>query len=152
MSDVVGRKTLEDYIAILKRKIDRLEAGGKPMVGISPVSSTGEIILAAGADIGGIAATLSWANANVLTNPKATPHVAIYIDNDEDNDYLWPSGVGLSSGQRNLQADVFMDLLDLVNNPERTRARLYLRNKDSSQHSYFVYIAFTYMTGGSGSE
>jgi hypothetical protein len=150
MSSTVDNKKLEDIIIDLARRLRRLETGGKPLAGNSTPAS-GLIALAAGADITGLAATLSWVNPNVRAVMGAVPYFKIYVDNDNNDAYLWPSGASLSSGQKNLEVVPFLDLDYLQDFPYQARFRMYMKNRDSGAHNYYVYVGWTYSTGGSGS-
>lgn len=152
MSNVIEIKTIKDHLVDIHRRISKLESGAKPNVGIANRGSTGAINLTAGADITGLAATLTWNNTDVQSVIGAVPYISIYVDNDLTAAYMWPSGVSLSAGQKNLYVVGFMDDTHLASNPTSARYRLYLKNNDSSTHNYYVYINFTYAKGGSGSE
>lgn len=152
MSNVIEIKTIKDHLVDIHRRISKLESGAKPNVGIANRGSTGAINLTAGADITGLAATLTWNNTDVQSVIGAVPYFSIFVDNDLSQAHLWPSGISLTAGQRNLYVVSLMDDAYLASNPTSARFRLYLKNNDSNTHDYYVYINFTYMTGGSGSE
>lgn len=147
---MINQDKYEDTIIQILRRIKRLETGAKPAVGISGRGSTGALVVGAGADLTGLAVTLSWVDTNVLVNPGAMAYVEVYVDNDNNPAYQWPSGVSLSSGQKNLQFDQFMDGAFLASDPNKSRWRAYLKNLDSGSHTYYIYITFVYNTGGSG--
>jgi hypothetical protein len=150
MSNVVEVKSIKDYLVDIHRRISRLETGAKPIMGIAERASTGAINLSAGADITGLSATLSWTDSGSVAVVGAVPYLSIFVDNDLDPAYMWPSGVSLSSGQKNLTVVGFMDDTYLNSNPNSARYRLYLKNNDSGAHNYYAYINFTYVTGGGG--
>lgn len=150
MSAGVQNKKLEDIIVELSRRLRRLETGGKPLAGPAAPAS-GTIPIAAGAELTGLAATLAWLNVNVESVLHAVPYFKIYVDTNANDAFLWPSGVSLSAGQRNLELVPFMDRKYLEDNPFQARFRLYMKNRDSAPHTYYVTIGFTYNTGGSGS-
>lgn len=147
---MINNRTLNDYLNDLTNRISRLETGGRPISAISDLAWA-DIPLTAGADITGLAATLSWSNPNILVNPSGIPYISIYVDTDDDPAYLWPSGVSLSAGQKNLQFDWFMSLYDLQNDTNESRVRIYLKNNDSNSHTYYFYLRWLYVAGGSGS-
>jgi len=150
MSTTIEEKEIWDYIGALKQRIDRLETGGKPMIGRSGIGGA-LIELDPSEEIGSIAATLSWNETDVVVTPNGIPYFAIFVDNDNDPAYLWPSGVSLSSGQKNLEFDWFLDADDFDSNGNRTRVRVRMKNNDGSAHDYYFYVIWTYMKGGSGS-
>lgn len=151
MSSTIQIKRVEDYIAELSRRIDRLEAGGKPMAGISPIGKV-SFTLASGAFEDDIAATLAWSNPDVLANPKGTPQFSIYVDTDEDENYAWPYGLSLNAGQKDLEFDWFLNANFAVGNTNKNRVTFSLKNRDSNSHTYHIYINWLYLTGGSGVE
>lgn len=150
MSSTVERKKLEDIVVDLMKRLRRLETGGKPLAGNSNPAQ-GTIPLSAGGDITGVSATLAWVNANVQAVLGAVPYFKIYVDNNNNDSYLWPSGVSLSAGQRNLTLVPFLDLDHLQDSPYQARFRLYMKNNDGSAHTYYLTVGWTYSTGGSGS-
>lgn len=149
MSDTVKLKTLSDYIAGLKKRIDRLESGGKPLAGLSP-SATASFTLAGGVSANDIAVTLAWTNADVITNPKGDPNFTIYVDTDNDAAHEWPFGSSLTSGQRNMRFDWFRSWRYLLDNPAKNRAILRISNLDGSSHDYYLHVNWIVLKGGSG--
>lgn len=151
MTRVVVPKTVEDRIADIFRRIRRLETGGRPQVGIANFAESGALVLSAGEDVQ-LESTLSWSNSDVQTVMGAIPYLSIYVDNDGNDAYLWPSGVSLSAGQKDLEVVSFMDERFLYNNANKAKYRIHLKNRDSGSHTYYIRVNYTYMTGGTGSE
>lgn len=147
---IIEQQTIDTVIASILRRLSKLETGGKPLVGRSGVAGA-LVSLNAGVEIMSIAATLSWTDPDVTAIPKGNPYFAIYVDNDGDSAYLWPSGASLSSGQKKLEFDWFLDADDFDSNSNRTRVRVRLKNTDSGSHNYYFYVIWAYIQGGSGS-
>lgn len=150
MSNTAGFKKLEDYIASINRRLNKLETGAKPMVGTSDVG-TFSATLGANAALNDVAITLSWDDTDIIANPKGDPIFSIYVDTDNTASFEWPFGSSLTSGQRNLRFQYFRNLAYIQNNPNSTRTTMRLQNLDSSSHTYYVYVMWNYITGGSGS-
>lgn len=142
-------KNTDDYIVELSKRIDRLEAGGKPMASLSPVGSV-TVSLGANGFEDDLAATLSWSNPDVLAIPKGIPAFSIYVDQDANEDYAYPYGNSLSTGQKNLEFTHFINANFISGNQNKTRVTFSLRNRDGSSHTYYVYVRWVYLAGGSG--
>lgn len=151
MSNTATFKKLEDYIVSINRRLNKLETGSRPMAGITNVG-TFSVTLGAGASLSDIAVTLSWTNPDILANPMGHPLFSIYVDTDNVGSSEWPFGSALNSGQRNLRFQHFLNLAYIQAHPNETRTTMRLVNLDSNSHTYYVYITWNYLTGGSGSE
>lgn len=150
MGITVTQPELSDILAQLSRRIDTLETGGKPMLGLTASGSL-SITLAAGVDSTAIGSTISWTNPNVTAPMNGIPYLALYVDTDNVATHLWPVGTSLTSGQRNVDFRWFLDQRYLSQFNNQTRTRIYLKNNDSGSHTYYLYIQWIFMQGGSGS-
>lgn len=150
MTNTIKQKGVWDYIADLVQRISRLETGGKPMVEQSD-SAKGSFPISANSRNDNIAVTLSWEDSTIEVPPKADPQFTIYVDNDANPNYEWPFGSSLSSGQKKLVFDWFLNRRYMVSNPGSTRVTIIMENQDSSPHTYYFYINWTYLVGSSGS-
>lgn len=150
MSTTLKQKDIWDYIADLSQRVNRLETGGKPIVGLSDPAN---VSLSADANeiFTNITSTLTWVDTDVNTNPGAVPYFALFIDEDNDPTHIWPSGSGLTAEERLIEVRWFMDLAYLSNNPNQNRVRYVLWNTDSIAHTLHFYTGWTYVKGGSGS-
>jgi hypothetical protein len=140
-------KDLTETIASLHKRINRLEAGGKPMTGTSP-TATGSYTLPAGNQVS-LNVTLKWSGSDVEQALVGAPHIAIYVDNDNQGPY----GYGVGSAVDYTKHFVFWHLnnTQLVNNLYTTRIIIYVQNQDTIDHDYFFYITWNFVTGASGS-
>lgn len=143
-------QTLADQVAELSRRIEALETGAKPLVEYSGATFIGSVTLAAGA-ASRVTSTLDWSDSSVTTNPGGELYLAIYVDTDNDGDYLWHSGASLSDNDRKLTISLIKDLAHLDNNNDSNRIQWRIVNNDASQHTYYLYSGFTYLGGGSSS-
>lgn len=150
MGDVIRPIRLDNILADFSRRLSNVETGGRPVVGLSSQASA-SFTLAAGAQAGAIAATLNWVASDVQTNPGGVPYLALYIDNDNDANYLWPSGGSLTADMEDTRMMFFLDESDLTANNNRCRCRVFVYNGGSSSHDYFLKVKWTYIKGGSSS-
>lgn len=146
---IIKQNNLSDYIVLLSKRIDRLESGGKPMAGTSDVASATIPINAGLSSV--LSVTLSWQNTDITASLKGTPEFSVYVDTDNDGDYEWPDGGSLSAGQKNMQLEWFHQLSYNQNNPGKDRIKVKLKNLDSGNHTYYLYVRWVYLTGASSS-
>lgn len=144
---MIEKKTIEEYIAQLSQRVDRLETGGKPMTGTSP-TATGSIVLPAGGQVS-LNVTLQWSNSDVQQALVGAPHLAIYVDNDNQGPYSY--GVGSAVDYTKHFVFYHLNNTQLVNNLYTTRVIIFVENQDSVDHEYFFYITWNFVTGASGS-
>lgn len=148
-TQLIEKKQIDDYISDISQRLDRLETGGKPITGVSGLA-TGTFTLAAGEDID-LGAQLEWSNPDITAQPHGVPYLGVYVDTNNDDDFIWPYGSSLSSGQKNVTIIEFMNLFHLKDNPNKSRVLWYFKNNDSSSHTYYIEAQWTYSTGSSGS-
>lgn len=150
MSSTYERKDIKQVFAEQSGQIRRLQTGGRPIIGMSPLVRLGAFTLGAGQGQD-IQALLEWPAAGVEAMMGAIPYFRIRVDVD-DNGSLWPSSGFLSGGQKNLQISWIMDLQSLIDNPNKAKMSGYIKNNDGATHTYFVDVAFTYVAGASSSQ
>ena len=78
----------------------------------------------------------------------AIPRFKIYVDTDNDPNYLFPYGPSLSGGQTNCVVSTWMaDEVDYTANTDNVRllVTLHLVNFDSSGHTYYIHNGWRYV-------
>jgi hypothetical protein len=72
-----------------------------------------------------------------------TPLIDIYVDNNNDPNYLFPNGGGMTAGQQNFHVSFF------VSNTSSSGSKLSFvingRNNDSGAHTYYFKVRVGYI-------
>jgi hypothetical protein len=89
--------------------------------------------------ISSLTSTISWVSpsTNLIFS---IPFYRIYVDVDNDDDYLWNSGGSLSYGQANLQMSSLF--LDYPTDKTLVKHRIILKNEDTSSHTYYIHMTW----------
>ena len=151
MSSTYEKKDIKQVFSDQSAQIRRLQTGGRPIIGMSPIVRIGQFTLGSGSGTP-IEALVEWPAGGVEAMMGAVPYFRIYVDGNNDPAYIWPYGGALSGGQKNMQLSWGMDLEFLVNNPNKAKMQGYLKNEDGATHTYYVDVAFTYVAGASSSQ
>lgn len=149
MSNTIEKKSIDEYLADINRRISRLETGSRKSVDISPIADfsvtldPGEGILL---DI-----SLAWDDPNLAINPHGNMYWSLYIDTDNSDLSYWPIGDNIASILDHI-VEWRNDLPGLVNGGYKSsESQLFLANLDGgSAHTYYLHTAFTYNSGQSG--
>ena len=95
-------------------------------------------------------------NLYVINTPNSTrlglwDHLhSIRVDTNDD-DHLYPGGASLTSAQRSLSLETWVDYAFSVDSINRRTYLIRIKNTDSSAHVYHVlYKAYTFVSSGSG--
>lgn len=137
-----------ETIGLLSQRLSILERGIRPMAALSGETLKTHTI-SAGSEYTAGSILLEWDDTNVKANPKAKPIFEIYVDNDNNAAYLFPNGASLTTALRNFRFEFYQDLIDQDANPYRNKFLYYLKNLDSSQHTYYIHIKFIYLATNS---
>lgn len=149
MGTIPIKEDLAQMLADLSQRIDNLETGGKPFTtASSPVSTT--ITLAAGASQG-LDATISWSDSSITQAMLAVPYLQVFVDDDQILSDRYGNDGGNNVDEKDHIVFWFMDQNDHVVNPERARLHIFIENKDSVEHDYIIYVAWTYISASSSS-
>lgn len=70
------------------------------------------------------------------------PAIDVYVDTDNDATYLYPIGTALTAAQKALTIDAKLDLTPADSSVATVTVSG--RNYDSSSHTYYIHIKFTY--------
>jgi len=140
--------TLNTVLENLSSRLSIVERGIRPNTGLSNEVLKTHVV-AAGAEYTAGVLTLSWDDANVKSNPKATPVFEIYVDSDDTAANLYPDGGSLSTALRNFEFIFLQDLIDLTSNPYQNKFVYYIKNNDASQHTYYIHVKMLYLATNS---
>lgn len=67
---------------------------------------------------------------------------SIYVDTDNDSNYLYPTGASLSSGDLDLNSSWSIDLENSNDSNGVREAVVAIVNDDSSSHTYYIHAKF----------
>jgi hypothetical protein len=71
------------------------------------------------------------------------PSIDVFIDTDNNLDYLYPVGISLSSSAKALAIDAKLDLTPADTGAVAT-VTISGRNYDTSSHTYYIHVRFSY--------
>lgn len=80
----------------------------------------------------------------VLDNIAITPRLQIFVDNDNDYNYLYPSGASMTTPLQSLSVEWYQARVVPTGSPANTKAVVYfkIQNNDTSAHTYYVTADF----------
>lgn len=138
---------IEEHIADLHKRIDRLETGGKPITGISG-AATGNFTLPGGSSVR-FSINLVWSDATITEQPHGKLYFELYVDNDRDDDYRW----GWSSTVSSTDHRVIYYPSEVLLSTNQTENNVIMRvyNETASSHTYYIHTLWTFNKGASGS-
>lgn len=95
--------------------------------------------------------TSASANQVFTTRPASSvdgiaPQVDVYVDVDQDTDYLWPYGASLTTGQQSLFPIITPSLSGYADS--LAAWTIIINNRDVSDHTYYVYTRCGYFPSG----
>ena len=67
---------------------------------------------------------------------------SVYIDTDDDADYLYPNGGSLSAGQMDFDLQWSVDYTLSSDTTGERIAKVVIKNNDASAHTYYVHAKF----------
>lgn len=121
-----------EILSDLNRRIDRLEAGRKPMAKISEAQEQSFSLASGASSVRHF--TFAWSNTNITLNPKGIFYHDLYIDSV-------------------LQAETAMSWYPenrLNSELNKSHAHVWVENPSGSTRSYKVVGRWVYFAGGTG--